>query len=281
MDLKSEFNEFGFCYLPNVIGKEERLRIENDILKIINSLNEYSKIKDFTYEKDSEGNSFLKRFQNQWKYSESLLQSLGNPKILNSAWEIYGKNMVPTAESLVINSPGKNSGFNWHQDGYNNSFTDKDRGLNIGLYINDSTKFNGAVHVIPKSHLHGKIDFEKISKNNEFNIQDSLRVDLKGGDALIHSRSLAHGAPANSSKLYRITSYYGFIHRSTLIDIYSNEDINKRLNLISIGVEARKDNKLFHKEDSFNYKDKLGIQRVSNYKIALDEINFKSLLNGF
>ena len=108
-----------------------------------------------------------------------------------------------------------------------------------------------------------------------------MRVDLKGGDALIHSRSLAHGAPANSSKLYRITSYYGFIHRSSLIDIYSNEDINQRLNLISIGVEARKDNKLFHKEDSFNYIEKLGIQRLSNYKIALDEINFKSLLNGF
>ena len=85
MDLKSEFNEFGFCYLPNVIGKEERLRLENDILNIINSLNEYSKIKDFTYEKDSEGNSFLKRFQYQWKYSESLLQSLGNPIILNLA----------------------------------------------------------------------------------------------------------------------------------------------------------------------------------------------------
>ena len=63
--------------------------------------------------------------------------------------------------------------------------------------------------------------------------------------------------------------------------IYSNEDINQRLNLISIGVEARKDNKLFHKEDSFNYIEKLGIQRLSNYKIELDEINFKSLLNGF
>ena len=36
-----------------------------------------------------------------------------------------------------------------------------------------------------------------------------------------------------------------------------------------------------HKEDSFNYIEKLGIQRLSNYKIALDEINFKSLLNGF
>lgn len=80
-------------------------------------------------------------------------------KSLNSFWDIYGKDMVPTTKSLVINPPSRNSEFDWHQDGYSSLFISIESEKNIEVYINDSNKLNGVVHIIPKKHSNEKIDF--------------------------------------------------------------------------------------------------------------------------
>ncbi len=135
-----------------------------------------------------------------------------NAQILDYVEDLLGPNFYLWASNFFAKAPHNKSRVGWHQDAYywplspHNSVT-------IWLAFTDSDEENGAMQVIPGSHLGGLIKHKRSSETDSvltlelergtFREDTAVPLVLKAGQVSIHDDRIIHGSPANPSGRWR------------------------------------------------------------------------------
>ncbi len=134
------------------------------------------------------------------------------PAILDLVQDVIGPNIVCWATHYFCKLPGDPKGVAWHQDCSYWPLTPS-KTVTVWLAIDDVDRENGCMRVIPRSHLHGHLQFRE-SDPDELNVLSQtidgverfgapVDLELKAGEISLHSDLLVHGSLPNLSKRRR------------------------------------------------------------------------------
>jgi hypothetical protein len=138
---------------------------------------------------------------------------------------IKGKFARPIAEifchatalggSFIAKGKGKQGSLKPHQD-WNIVDENKYRSFNIWVPLVDVNQDNGAICVMPKSHLWGKtfrsVNISSIFQDVEKELWGKMiRLNMKAGEALIYDHRLIHASGENHTDEIRLTTVFGII----------------------------------------------------------------------
>ena len=151
------------------------------------------------------------------------LELLGYYPILSLAETICGPDFFLIQEFAVNKNRGDELPVLWHLDMAHqrsgNCFT-------MGIYLDDAEQGDGALKVVPGSHLDNRTICE-LSK------EPHIEVPMKAGDVLIHDMMLAHSSdPIRTNPLRRVV-YFEFLSAAhvSVENIYSDELVQRRTRL--------------------------------------------------
>lgn len=135
------------------------------------------------------------------------------PRILDYVQDLLGENLICWGTHYFCKLPGDEKQVNWHQDASYWPLTPS-KTVTVWLAIDDADIENGAMEVIPKSHVHGQIPFEKSTAEDKNVLGQSVRnvaqfgespvaFEMKAGQISLHTDLLLHGSQPNLSNRRR------------------------------------------------------------------------------
>lgn len=135
------------------------------------------------------------------------------PRILDAVEDLLGPDLVCWGTHYFTKLPGDEKRVSWHQDASYWPLTPS-KTVTVWLAIDDADDENSAMQLLPHSHLHGQIDFERsdATEANVLNqtVRDPLRygdtpvtVVLREGQISLHTDLLLHGSEPNRSSRRR------------------------------------------------------------------------------
>lgn len=149
----------------------------------------------------------------EWHESSRWLYDIVmNPKILDLVESIIGKDFYVWGSNFFIKEPRTTDIVGWHQDAYywpmapHNSVT-------VWLAFSDVNQENGAMQIVPESHLSGVIKHRRSNETDSvltlelesgsFREDTAVSLCLKAGQISMHDDRAVHGSPANLSDCRR------------------------------------------------------------------------------
>lgn len=162
-------------------------------------------------------------------YNEAYRRLGRHPRLVGPVMQLLGGSVY--MHQFKINAKAAFNGdvWQWHQD-YGTWRRDDDmpeaRAMNIALFLDDVTEFNGALMFIPRSHNHGNlkaghdlqttsyplwtIDNETIARL----VDEGGLISPKGraGSVMMFHSNLVHGSPSNMSPFDRTIVYLSLCH---------------------------------------------------------------------
>jgi hypothetical protein len=168
---------------------------------------------------------------------------LTHPRIVAVVKDLLGENVIGWGSHFFCKMPGDGKTVSWHQDSSYWPLTPS-KAVTVWLAIDDADRENACMKYIPGSHHHGHLTF-KMSEDSESNILDQtvenaegigepIYVELKSGEAAIHSDLLLHGSEANRSSRRRC----GLTLRYCAADVTAYLDWNQKGVIVS-GTDPR------------------------------------------
>ena len=130
-------------------------------------------------------------------------------RILDYLEDLLGPDLICWGTHYFCKLPGDTKQVSWHQDASYWPITPS-KTVTVWLAIDDADTENGAMKVIPKSHLHGQIIFEHSRKEEQNVLGQTVKdaedyglapvdFEIKAGQISLHSDLLLHGSAPNQS----------------------------------------------------------------------------------
>ena len=146
---------------------------------------------------------------NGWqKHCAGVYDLVVEPRILDYVQDLLGPDLICTMTHYFCKEPGDVKQVAWHQDASYWPLTPS-KVVTVWLAIDDVDEENGPMTVIPGSHRHGQIPFEKVDDDRNVlgqSVPDPLdwgdepvAFTMKAGQISMHSDLLLHGSAPNSS----------------------------------------------------------------------------------
>ncbi len=147
---------------------------------------------------------------NGWqKHCAGIYDLAMEPRILDYVEDLLGPNLICTMTHYFCKEPGDAKQIAWHQDASYWPLTPS-KVITVWLAIDDVDEDNGPMTVIPGSHRHGQIPFEKVDDYDRNVLGQSVprpldwgdepvAFTMKAGQISMHSDLLLHGSMPNSS----------------------------------------------------------------------------------
>lgn len=137
-----------------------------------------------------------------------------NERIIDAIEDIYGSDLLCWTTSFFIKEANSSAYVSWHQDSTYWGLSAPDV-VTAWVALTDSNETNGAMAVIPGTHLIDQIphkdtfsDNNLLTRGQEVAVQvdesKAVRLDLKPGEMSLHHVRLIHGSPPNLSNGRRI-----------------------------------------------------------------------------
>jgi non-haem Fe2+, alpha-ketoglutarate-dependent halogenase len=131
-----------------------------------------------------------------------------HPQIVNAVADLLGPNVVCWGSHFFCKMPHDGKRVPWHQDSTYWPLSPT-KTVTVWLAIDDSDPENANMKFIPRSHLHGLIDYDvtdevdtvlDLAVRNPHSYGDGeVDVALRAGQFSMHSDLLLHGSEANQS----------------------------------------------------------------------------------
>lgn len=147
---------------------------------------------------------------NGWqRHCAGMWDLCAEPRILDYVQDLLGQDLVCWGAHFFCKQPGDERRVSWHQDASYWPLTPS-RTVTVWLAIDDADEENGAMAVVPGSHLHGQIPFAR-SEAGERNVLNQTVVDprryggdpvsfvMRAGQISLHTDLLLHGSNPNLS----------------------------------------------------------------------------------
>ena len=135
-----------------------------------------------------------------------------HPRIVDAVADLLGPNVVCWGSHFFCKMPRDGKRVPWHQDSTYWPLSPT-KTVTVWLAIDDADPENANMKFIPRSHLHGLIDYDETHevdtvldlavKNPNSYGDDEVDVALKAGQFSMHSDLLLHGSEANVSNRRR------------------------------------------------------------------------------
>lgn len=156
-----------------------------------------------------------------------------NQKIAAYVRDLLGPDIVGWGSHFFCKMPHDGKSVAWHQDASYWPLTPS-KTVTVWLAIDDTDTENACMRFLPKSHLHGHIEFRK-TEEEEGNVLnqavenieqygDPVDNILKAGEISLHSDLLLHGSEANESDRRRC----GLTLRYCSADVRAHLDWNDK-----------------------------------------------------
>lgn len=160
-----------------------------------------------------------------------------HPAIVGPVADLLGPNVVCWGSHFFCKMPHDGKRVPWHQDSTYWPLSPT-KTVTVWLAIDDADPENANMKFIPRSHLHGLIDYDETHeadtvldlavKNPHSYGGEELDVSLKAGQFSMHSDLLLHGSEANQSDRRRcgltiryaaadVTTWYGWHQKGILV----------------------------------------------------------------
>lgn len=169
-------------------------------------------------------------------YKPELLDFLLSDVVLDLVEPIIGPNICLWSSHFISKKPKIGKKTPWHEDSayWKGRFDKYDKIVTIWLAIDSSTKENGALQVVPGTHLNGgfsdyiETDKEKnvfATEINNIDISNAVIFELQPNECSMHDGRIIHGADANTSDTRRCG--YTMRYFSQDLKLNSNHPMNK------------------------------------------------------
>jgi non-haem Fe2+, alpha-ketoglutarate-dependent halogenase len=155
-----------------------------------------------------------------------------NPRILDLVEGILGPDFYFWASNFFIKEPRTTATVGWHQDAYYWPMAPQGKTVTVWLAFDDVDEENGAMKIIPGSHLSGIIKHRKSEATDSvltlelergtFREDAAVQFRLKAGEVSLHDDRAVHGSPANPSDRRRA----GLTIRYTSTDVRNDMAVN-------------------------------------------------------
>ena len=137
---------------------------------------------------------------------------LTNPRIVQIVSDLIGPSVVAWGSHFFCKMPGDGKSVSWHQDASYWPLTPS-KAVTLWLAIDDADPDNANMRFIPGTQVLGHLTY-KLTETDPSNVLnqtvpevekygDPVNVQLKAGEASIHSDLLLHGSEANQSSRRR------------------------------------------------------------------------------
>ena len=134
--------------------------------------------------------------------------------IVDAVEDLYGQNLLCWTSNFFIKEAKDPSYVSWHQDSTYWGLSKPDV-VTAWVALSESDKSNGAMEVIPGTHMLDQIPHkDTFAKNNaltrgqeiavEVDRTKAVAIELQPGEMSLHHVRIIHGSPANSSSKRRI-----------------------------------------------------------------------------
>jgi non-heme Fe2+,alpha-ketoglutarate-dependent halogenase len=134
--------------------------------------------------------------------------------IVDAIDDLYGENLLCWASSFFIKDANDPAFVSWHQDSTYWGLSKPDV-VTAWVALSESNKSNGAMQVVPKTHLLDQIPHrDTFSEHNlltrgqevavEVDEAQAVSIELEPGEMSLHHVRLVHGSPPNTSDKRRI-----------------------------------------------------------------------------
>ena len=165
------------------------------------------------------------------------LELLGSRAVLGIAESLAGPDFVPTYESMVMKSAGDGAPVPWHQDAVH---ARRHRLFNVDIYLDDSRRGAGALHVIPGSQVR-RTDACALAETHGWELPGAIEVELEAGDVLVHDDMIVHGSPPAAGNALRRTIYFEFRAAQSILEDgpWTPEWMDARLRLVPLALAER------------------------------------------
>lgn len=135
-------------------------------------------------------------------------------RIVDAIEDLYGENLLCWTTNFFIKEASDPKFVSWHQDSTYWGLSRPDV-VTAWIALSESTESNGAMRVIPETHLLEQIPHkDTFSKDNlltrgqevavEVNEKDAVSINLQPGEMSLHHVRIVHGSPPNTSSGRRI-----------------------------------------------------------------------------
>lgn len=145
---------------------------------------------------------------------EWLSDLVRDEKILDAIEDLYGENLLCWTSNFFIKDGNDPTYISWHQDSTYWGLSKPDV-VTAWVALSESNKSNGAMEVVPGTHLLDQIPHkDTFAKNNaltrgqevavEVDQSKAVAIELVPGEMSLHHVRIIHGSPPNSSSNRRI-----------------------------------------------------------------------------
>ena len=149
---------------------------------------------------------------------DRLLEFLLSPEVLDLVEPVIGPDIGLWSSHFISKAAGVGRATPWHEDSayWNGSISTLEGICTMWLALDEATRENGCMKVIPGSHIAGAAgfsDYEEVSKEkNIFHIQikpeqvdegAAVYFELQPNQCSLHEARIIHGADANTSSRRR------------------------------------------------------------------------------
>jgi non-haem Fe2+, alpha-ketoglutarate-dependent halogenase len=133
---------------------------------------------------------------------------LTNPRVVAIVSDLLGPGVVAWGSHFFCKMPRDGKTVSWHQDASYWPLTPS-KAVTVWLAIDDADRGNACMKYIPGTHVLGHLTYQ-LSENDPANVLNQtvpdvekygepVYVELKAGEASLHSDLLLHGSEANTS----------------------------------------------------------------------------------
>ena len=213
----SRFNQAGFLFLENAIPQDKLLKMQNEFEHWKEESKKYSEPYGTTFDNrprfdvepgHSADKPALRRIASPVEISETYLDVMRDSRALDAVVDLLGPNLKFENAKINAKQPGAGTQVKYHQDFLFEPHTNDDM-ITVLFFIDDVTKKNGPLEVIPGTH---KGPLYEHWHNGVFTgaISDMIASEMKpqsipcygpaGSACLMHTRLLHGSAPNLSDK---------------------------------------------------------------------------------
>ena len=220
-DQLQQFDIEGWLFFENVFDADEIALLNGEAHRI------FAMDREEVF-RESDGKTARTAFAAQ-NYNDAFHRLGRHPRLVGPVRQLLGGDVY--MHQFKVNAKAAFNGdvWQWHQDfgtWHRDDEMPKPRAMNIALFLEDVTEFNGALMFIPKSHKSGVIEAGHDLKTTSYplwTIDDDTIARLvgvggiiapkgKAGSVIMFHSNLVHGSPSNMSPFDRTIAYLSLCH---------------------------------------------------------------------
>ncbi len=217
----AQFDERGYLFFPGLFSAEET-KVLTDAVPALYARREVWNVREKG--KDAVRTNFAAHL-----YSEPFARLARHPRMVGPVEDLFGEKVY--MHQFKINGKAAFDGdvWQWHQDygtWFNDDLMPTERAMNVAIFLDDVTEFNGPLMFIPGSHRKGVIDAQHDLTTTSYPLwtvspgliaqlveraggKDGGIVSPKGpaGSMILFHSCLVHASGSNLSPFHRVAVY--------------------------------------------------------------------------